>query len=72
MARPSAWQHAADASNLYEGMWKTRGLDLGHKADMAGQRGPRNDWPRLAEVRGSPEHDLALKEASGEPANREV
>ena len=26
------------------------------------------DWPRLAEARGSLEHDLSLKEASGEPA----
>ena len=34
------------------------------KADMAGQ-------PGLAEVRGSLEHDLALEEASGEPAGRE-
>eukprot|EP00964_Phaeocystis_antarctica_P117033 scaffold80879_cov58-Phaeocystis_antarctica.AAC.3 len=25
-------------------------------------------WPRLSEVRGSPEHDLALREASGAPA----
>eukprot|EP00964_Phaeocystis_antarctica_P015992 scaffold8850_cov72-Phaeocystis_antarctica.AAC.5 len=28
------------------------------------------DWPRLAEVPGSLRHDLALKEASGEPAGR--
>ena len=27
-------------------------------------------WPRMAEARGSPEHGLALKEASGEPAGR--
>ena len=27
-------------------------------------------WPRLAEARGSLEHDLALKEASGEPDGR--
>ena len=28
------------------------------------------DGPRLAEARGGLEHDLALKEASGEPAGR--
>ena len=30
------------------------------------------DWLRLAEARGGREHDLALKEASGEPAGRVV
>eukprot|EP00964_Phaeocystis_antarctica_P105073 scaffold70154_cov40-Phaeocystis_antarctica.AAC.1 len=30
------------------------------------------DWPRLAEARGSLRHDLALKEASGEPAGRSL
>ena len=28
------------------------------------------DWPRLAEARCSLRHDLALREASGEPAGR--
>tara|TARA_B100000795_G_scaffold269441_1_gene258812 strand:+ start:2333 stop:2752 length:420 start_codon:yes stop_codon:yes gene_type:complete len=28
---------------------------------------PGADWPRLDEARGSLEHDLGLKEASGEP-----
>ena len=27
-------------------------------------------WPRRAEARGSLDHDLALREASGEPAGR--
>ena len=39
---------------------------------MAGQRGPSGDWLRLAEARGSLEHDLALTEASGEPTGRGV
>ena len=42
-------------------------------AGMAGQRGPSNDWPRLqrlAEAQGSLTQDLALDEASGEPAGR--
>eukprot|EP00964_Phaeocystis_antarctica_P133566 scaffold97773_cov35-Phaeocystis_antarctica.AAC.1 len=30
------------------------------------------DWPRLAEAWGSPRHDLALKEASEEPAGRRL
>ena len=39
---------------------------------MAGQRGAAQaaDWPRLAEARGSLEHDLARRGASGEPAGR--
>ena len=30
------------------------------------------DWPRLAAARGSLSHDLALTEASGEPAGRSL
>ena len=30
------------------------------------------DWPRLAEARGSPRHDLTLRGASGEPAGRSL
>ena len=40
-----------------------------HKTDMAGQHGPRAaHWPRLAGAWGGLRRDLALREASGEPA----
>ena len=39
------------------------------KASMAGATAAQAaDWPRLVEAPGSLRHDLALKEASGEPA----
>ena len=36
------------------------------------RRASFDDWPGLAEAWGSPRHDLALKEASGEPAGRRL
>ena len=48
-------------------MWTARAA-----AGGAGQRGPSGQRLRLAQARGSLEHDLALKEASGEPAGRGV
>ena len=44
-------------------MWKTRPVWLASAAQAA-------DWPGLAEAQGSLTQDLALKEASGEPAGR--
>ena len=44
-------------------MWKTRPILPASAAQAA-------DWPRLAEARGSLEHNLALKEAPGAPVGR--
>ena len=47
-------------------------LTLGRDRARCGQpaRAQAPDWPRLAEACGSLERDLALREASGEPAGR--
>ena len=42
------------------------------KADVVDQRGQAGEWPRLAEVQGGLEHDLALRDASREPAGRRL
>ena len=46
-------------------MWKTRPIWPASAAQAA-------DWPRLAEAQGSLTQDLALTEASGEPAGRDL
>jgi len=47
----------------WHGTWKPRPV-------WPASAAPAADWPRLAEAQGSLEHDLAPKEASGEPAGR--
>jgi hypothetical protein len=53
------------------GLKAAAGLDGAKPCGKQGRYGAQAaDWPRLAEAPGSLRHDLALKEASGEPASR--
>ena len=70
-----AYKHILDKGGMQmlEGL-KQYGVGLGRNQARCGwpARPQPADWPRLAGARGSLEHDLALQEASAEPAGRRL